>query len=144
MLAVTIWSAAYAFELAGADLATKVFWAKVKYIGIVGVPVAWLAFALQFTHRAAWLTRRNLILLAIIPALTLVFMWTNEAHQLMWTEFRLDTSSSFSIIDKDYGVWFWVFLIYTYSLLGVGSVLLVRMLIRSTRLYPIHVAPGGL
>jgi drug/metabolite transporter (DMT)-like permease len=60
MTGVCTWTAGYALELSGADLPTKIFWAMVEYIGIVTVPVAWLAFALQYTGREEQLTPRNL------------------------------------------------------------------------------------
>jgi hypothetical protein len=49
MLAVMGWTLAYAFDLSSHDLAGKVLWWKIEYLGIVVVPVAWLAFAFQFT-----------------------------------------------------------------------------------------------
>jgi hypothetical protein len=58
-----IWTAGYALELSGADLPTKIFWAKAEYIAIASVPVAWLAFALQYTGREGTFTHRNLALL---------------------------------------------------------------------------------
>ena len=50
-LAVTIWVVGYALEIAGTDLATKIVYAKIEYLAIVIVPVAWLVFALQFSQR---------------------------------------------------------------------------------------------
>ena len=134
MLAVGGWSLIYALELISITLATKLFWVRVEYIFIVAVPVTWLAFALQYA-RGAWLTRRNLLLLSIIPIITLIFVWTNNVHQLMWTQPQLSTSGPFLAIDKTYGAWFWVHLVYTYILLLLGTLLLIRMLITSSHLY---------
>src|SRR5690242_2804453 len=44
-LAVAVWAVGYALEIAGADLATKIAYAKLEYLAIVLVPVAWLVFA---------------------------------------------------------------------------------------------------
>src|SRR3712207_1200044 len=81
MAGVCVWAAGYALELSGADLSTKIFWAKVEYIGIASVPVAWLAFALQYTGREGRLTGRNLALLSALPLVTLLLAWTrSEEH----------------------------------------------------------------
>jgi len=56
-VAVAEWSLAYAFQMGGADFASKVFWIKIKYLGIVTVPATWLSFALQLTGQEKWLTR---------------------------------------------------------------------------------------
>ncbi|MBL7065155.1 MAG: ATP-binding protein [Anaerolineae bacterium] len=108
MLAVAEWSLAYALRLAGTDLATKLFWAKVRYLGIVIVPAAWLIFALQYTGRGKWLTRRNLTLLAIEPLCMLLLVWTNDWHGLYWSSVRLDEVGSFTAFGSTHGVAFWV------------------------------------
>ncbi|HXV42896.1 MAG TPA: histidine kinase N-terminal 7TM domain-containing protein, partial [Anaerolineae bacterium] len=78
------WLLGYALELGGVDLTTKIFWAKIQYLGIVSVPLLWLAFALQFTQQEKWLTPRNWLLAGIIPLSTLLLTWTNELHGLIW------------------------------------------------------------
>jgi len=133
MLAVFSWSLGYAFELAAEGLAGKVFWAKVEYLGIVTVPAAWLAFALRYTGRERWVTRGSLGLLAAIPVVTLALVWTNAGHGLIWRRTALDSSGVF--MEVSYGPWFWVFWVYSYALLLLGTYFLVSMLLRSPRLY---------
>jgi len=133
MLAVSVWSLGYALEFATPRLGIKVLCAKVEYLGIVTVPAAWLAFALRYTGREKWLTRRNLILLAAIPAITLVLVATNEAHGLVWSRTALGSSGTFLLVD--HGPWFWVFWLYSYVLLTLGTLLLISMLVRSPRVY---------
>jgi hypothetical protein len=135
MAGVCIWVAGYALELSSADLSTKIFWVKVEYIGITSVPVAWLAFALQYTGRGGWLTGRNLALLFAIPLVTLLLAWTNGAHGLIWSLTRLDRNGPFPALDVDHGAWFWVHWSYSYLLLLMGTILLVSMLARAPRLY---------
>jgi len=50
MLAITIWSLAYVGRMADADQPIQLFWLHVMYLGIVTLPVAFLAFALAI-HR---------------------------------------------------------------------------------------------
>ncbi|HEX2171053.1 MAG TPA: histidine kinase N-terminal 7TM domain-containing protein, partial [Dehalococcoidia bacterium] len=135
MIAVTIWATAYAFELAGPDLAGKVLAAKVVYLGVVTVPVAWLAFSLEYTGREYWLTSRRLMILAAIPIVTLVLVWTNEFHGLIWSAVRLDTTRPFALLSVERGWWFWIFAIYTYLLLSFSTILIVADLIRFGFIY---------
>ena len=120
ILSAAVWSLGYAFELATADLATKLFWAKFQYLGIVTIPVALLAFVLQYSNQDKWLTPRNVALLAVIPLITVVLVWTNESHRLIWKESNLDSSDPFLPLDLTYGPWFWVNLGYAYVLLFLG------------------------
>ena len=135
MAGVCIWAAGYALELSAADLSTKIFWAKVEYIGIASVPVAWLAFALQYTGREGRLTGRNLALLSALPLVTLLLAWTNEAHELVWSSTRLSQDGPFPALEVDHGAWFWIHFSYSYLLLLIGTILLIAMLTRSPSLY---------
>src|SRR6266700_3721784 len=83
MLAVAVWTLGYALELAGGDIPTKIFWLGIEYLGIVIVPVAWLALALQYTGRTKWLTPRILVLLSIEPLITLVLVWINVVYSFL-------------------------------------------------------------
>jgi PAS domain S-box-containing protein len=135
MAAVSLWAAAYAVELGTTDLAANVFWSKVQYVGIVLVPFSWLGFTVEYTGRGAWLGRRTLALLSVVPVLTLVLVFTNEWHHLFWSETSVDPSGSFVTLNVSHGVVFWAWIAYAYALLLAGGVLVVSMLLRSGSLY---------
>ena len=137
MLAAAVWSTMYAFELAGADLPTKLFWVKLEYLGIVSIAPAWFVFAIQYTERPRWLTQnpQSLVALALVPLITLALAWTNEAHGLIWSRTGLTASGPLLLLDVDYGVWNWVSSAYSYLLMLLGSIWFVAMLRRSAHLY---------
>ena len=135
MLAVAVWSAAYALELGSVDLQTKIFWSNTTYLGVVTVPLAWLALALQHTGNGKWLTRRRLILLAIVPLLSTAMVWTNDLHHLFHVSIALDNSGPYPMLDVTHNVAFWAHAAYCYLLLLIGTGLLILMFIRSPHLY---------
>jgi PAS domain S-box-containing protein len=138
MLAVAQWSLAYALELVSADLPTILFWDYITWIGAAFAPTLWLVFALQYTGRARWLTRRNIAILMVEPLVTLLLVWTNQFHGLIEFNIRLDTSRSFALLQETNGVWYWIDIAYSYLLLFVGAILicmLIQSLMRSSRLY---------
>ncbi len=125
MLAVAEWCLGYAVGLASTSLSAKVLWAQVQYFGIAPIAVLWLVFALQFSGHGKVLTRRNLVLLSIIPLITIFLVWTNASHSLMWSQVSLVTRGALRSLALSYGAWFWVQTAYTYLLLFAGIVLLV-------------------
>jgi len=135
MLAMVEWSIGNALEMCSVDLAGKTFWTNVEYVGIVAVPVTWIAVALEFSGRGEWLTRRNVGLLLVIPAVTVLMIWTNSFHGLMRYNIKLDTSGPFSVITKTYGPWFWVHMAYSYVLLFIGTIMIARSLLGRAHLY---------
>jgi len=135
MLAATIWSLAYALELASVDLGAKVFWAKVQYFGIVSVAPLMLLIVLQYIGREQWLTRRNLILLAIVPIMTLVLVWTNGVHKLIWEDLQLVQQSPFTMLQLEHGSLFWIIVAYSYTCLLAGTILLIQSYRHVSSLY---------
>jgi len=134
-LAGAVWMLGYALELVSVDISAKVFWNKVQYVGIVIALAAWLVFVLQYTGRERWLTRRTLALLSIEPFITLLLVFTNEAHGLIWGPVVLDTYGPFLVLARSHGVGFWIHIVYTYTLFFIVIFLLIQMLIRSRHLY---------
>ncbi len=126
---------AYVLEMVGTDLSTKVLWNKMQYVAFAVAPTMWLVYTLQYTGREKWLTRRILALFSIVPPVTLLLVFTNEAHGLMWRRVWLDTDGLFLVVDKTYGVGFWVFVVYSYILMLLSTFLHVQLFIRSRRLY---------
>ncbi len=135
LLAVTAWLIGYIFELSLPHLEDKLLFAKVEYIGIVIIPVAFLLFALQYAGYDWWLTRSKALLLSVIPAITVFLVWTNEFHHLIWRQVSLDQNGVFVTLKVMYGSWFWVHTIYSYLLLLAGLFFIVLMFIRAPRFY---------
>lgn len=135
LLAIAEWSFGYAWQLAGADLFTKLIWAQIQYVGIVIIPGTFLVFALQYTEREAWLTRRTLVALTIEPVVTVLLAWTNQFHGLLWRTVNLDVSRSFAVLEVTFGPWYWVDTVYAYTLVLLSMGLLFRSLLRSPSFY---------
>ncbi len=135
MLGVMIWCLAYAQELHSNELPAKILWSKIEYLGIVTVPVAWLAFALEYTERQRWLTRGRLALLATPSLLTLLLVWTNETHGMIWRTISLVPKLDFVGWEAMYGPGFWLFTAYAYAMLLIGTLLLIQVCVLRPALY---------
>jgi PAS domain S-box-containing protein len=135
LLASALWMTGNALELTSIDLAAKIVWDKVQFAGICVVPTGWLVYMLRFTGRDDRVTHRNLLLLGTVPAITLLLAVTNEAHGLIWSSNTLDTSGQVAIKLDTYGLWLWLFIIYSYVQVFVGILLLIQALVHSGQLY---------
>jgi len=124
------WGASYIFELAGTDLKTKIFWEFIKFIGVVATPVVWLLFAFEYTGRKAWVNTRNVILLSILPLVTTIILLTNSTNNLFRANYALISENGFLALETTNGPWFWAHSAYTYLLIMIGLVLVVRTLLR--------------
>src|SRR6266545_895083 len=134
-LACAEWSLGYALEIAGADLPTKIFWGKSQYIGIVTVPLLWVIFAYSYSTKGIRITRRNVILLSIVPLITLILAFTNELHHLIWKDIRIHTVGTFSALEVTHGFWFWIYWMYSNTLLLLGAIFILQSFNRTKGLF---------
>jgi diguanylate cyclase (GGDEF)-like protein/PAS domain S-box-containing protein len=135
MVAVAIWCLGYGFEIAAPGFSSKLWWAKIQYLGIVSVPLFWLVYTIDFTGNSWWLSSRIQRLLLIFPSITLLLAWTNEWHGLIWKQVQLNTQGPATDLTIVYGSWFWLNIAYSYALILVGTVLLIRFVLRSRGLF---------
>lgn len=126
MLATVEWSISYALVINHTVMESKIFWVNMGYIGTSIIPVAWLIFILQYTYRQKYLTRRNLILLSIVPIITILLPWSNDTHHYIWKSVYADASNRF--LTFTFGTWSWIFIVYSYLLVLTGTILLIRTL----------------
>jgi PAS domain S-box-containing protein len=128
MGAVALWNAAYAVEQLLSDLPAKLIASRIAYLGIVTSPVFWLLFVLHYAGMSRWLTRGRLLALFIVPAATLLLVWTDPWHHLYWSSVRLDLAiAPVPIVRAVRGPGFWVFAVYSYLLLLAALIVLLHV-----------------
>lgn len=135
MTSAAVWSLCYTLELAGADLATKSFWAAVKYVGVVSAPLAWFVFAFTYADLRPRLSWRVLAAMAVVPFFTAGLALTNINHQILWTNARLVQAGGASVLAVDFAPAMWLFAVASTVLIGVGTFIMVRALMAATRFY---------
>lgn len=135
MLSFTLYSAAHLGGLLTLHPYWRLVWENVQWVGTAIVPVFWLLFAMEYTGYDELATWPTVVALSVVPLVTVLLAWTNPWHGLMWTHSVLAPVDGLAIVEQSFGPWFWMYLIYTYGLVGVGSVLLVWLIRVSDHLY---------
>lgn len=130
-----IWCFFTVFEYLSPVEVARITFGKLQYLGIALLPAAWLIFTLRYTHNDAWLRRRNVVILFIIPALNLLLAATDPLHGLIWssTSFVTEPIPALSI---KHGLWFhYVLVPYQYSVLLAGVGVLLYAYAASSAIY---------
>ena len=76
-------------------------------------------------------------MLSVFPALTAGLVLTNELHGLVWNPAsiaRIVTITTFVSI-ADAHIWYWLFVTYSYLLMGIGCFFLIRVLVLSRGIF---------
>ncbi len=134
-IATFVWTLGYLIEASSGTLEKQLLFNNVGYLGSMAVPVAWFIFARRYAGGAGALPRWEKVLLCIIPIVTVVLVWSNNQHHLMWSNERLVMTGPFLATAKTYEPLFWMALSYNYLLVTIGAVMLLRRLFIGTPLY---------
>jgi PAS domain S-box-containing protein len=135
MGAITAWVLIYLLEIRGSNPVLKTLAFQGKFLSIASIPVIWLTFSLYYTGRGGWVTRRNLLLLSIVPVITTIIVWTSNSHQLMWQNPEIVQEGELFIFNAPPGIWFWIHAAYSYVLILAGDYFLFRQFAGSPGLY---------
>lgn len=124
-----LWCLGYTLEILATDKATMMLWTYLEYIGVVTLPPLFLLFVLTFTHHE--IASRPLSgLLFFPPIIHWLLLITNDSHNLFYEEVNLNTQTPFISLERIYGPIFYSHTVYSYLLICVGFILLVRAYFR--------------
>ena len=130
-----VWSLSYAGALVTFDPAARELFEISNEIGQALVAPAWLMFALGYTGRSEVVTRKFVAALAVVPVVTTLLVATNDAHHLMWANYRVEPAFGAATVLYDPGPWFYLHAAYGYLLIGTGVALIGEMLLSQGAFY---------
>lgn len=122
MWGLIIWLVSDAFSASTNRFEEKIIWMKFGYLGISWFSSAWVLFCLVYVYPVREYIHRLSVGVSIIPAATIFLVMTNDLHHLVWRSIGLDGLGQHLVFA--YGIWYWLFIVYSYFLLIVGSLIL--------------------
>jgi hypothetical protein len=138
-ISIVIWSLGSLFEFLAIDIPTKIFWAKVCYLGVATVAPFLFMFTLSYGNYEKYIKMNNIIFLMLIPAIVVILVFTNEWHGLIWSQANLINTVVGPVIVYNYNIGATINLIYSYSLLLASIFILIYILINSAKIYKFQV-----
>lgn len=145
MVSLLVWTVCYTLGLASDDIAGKIFWLRLKYLGSASAPILWFIFSLQFTQNSKKLTRIGKVLLGGFYLLTLGVVFTSSWQTWMWGEIWIEPG--FLEEQVTHGWFFWVYVAISYFFILVSAWMYVRFVWRVpeiSRKQSILMALGGI
>lgn len=101
-----LWVGGFVFETAASSLPSKLFIANLQFLGLCFIPLIWLYLAVSY--RGWTRPARDWFLLASIPLMTNLVIWTDPLHHWFRGAPRIDASSTpFPVLVNDYQFWFY-------------------------------------
>lgn len=131
MFALSWWDLTYSLYWADAPAPYPNFWLYITYVGAVTVPTALLRFAWQLAELQFRLKRALLIGLVVEPVIVLIALFTDPWHGLFFAGEKVENIGM--ILDG--GPVFWMNVIYSYTVILISLIVLVRKYLQTTGLY---------
>jgi len=135
MLGATVWSLSYAVALVTFDPVLRRGMEVPIEVGKAIIGPAWFLFALEYTGRGEYVTRRSVAAVMVIPAATVVATAVDGGRGLMWTGYELAPSMGLATVSYDPAAWFFFHAVYGYVLIAVGLAAVVQTVLREGSLY---------
>ncbi len=128
------WMFAEYFERSFVPLFLKIIFSKITYIGFCSTSVLWFLFVFQFTNRRKYINLKNICLISIVPAITIILTFTNEFHGLIWKSVNISEAEPYALI-HNYNIFFWIFLAYLIFVVVFGLALISKTFFKGKYYY---------
>ncbi|MCC6614953.1 MAG: PAS domain S-box protein [Anaerolineae bacterium] len=132
---VLLWSLIHTIEASATTLSLKVAAHGAKNIAMLALPISWLWFAASYANLTTWLTRRRLLLIGLVPAITALLIVTNDAHHLVWSSLDPVRMGEVTVVGKERGLWGWFYILYSYGLIIYSDVKMLHFITGTGQIY---------
>ena len=110
------WSLAYAVNTVSTELSLKILCYQIGTTFVCMIVPSVVALSLESVGLGAWLTRRRMALISVIPLLSILLVWTCELHALMRSDFYLYRSGPLLILGFTQGGYATIHYLYVHLL----------------------------
>jgi PAS domain S-box-containing protein len=136
-----VWILGTFLESISPTAAEQIFWFKFQAFLKLPATTAVTCFALEYTRPGRWLTRRNLVLLSVVPVLATGLMLTNDWHHLVWLDFNVNGDS----VVARYGWTSSLMYLYSYGLALLNVIVFGWLFLRSPQhRWPVAIMVNGM
>lgn len=121
-----IWSFGYLIGFFSALPTVKLFMLRVEYLGVIGTVTLWFFYIARYTHNDPLLSRKFILIISIIPALTFLQILTVRQHNFFYRSYEFVYDMGLLVSAKEYGPGFYLWIGYSYTIMIISVGLLVR------------------
>ncbi|MDP1551965.1 MAG: PAS domain S-box protein [Methanobacteriaceae archaeon] len=125
-LGVFFWYLGSGMALLSLDAINKIMWTQITYIGNTSVAAFWFLFVMSFTKYVKYFKPLVVGLLLVTPLFITIMALTNAWHGLIWPSVTPVSNTPGSLLIYEQGPLFYLNIIYSYSLLLIGTLILSK------------------
>jgi PAS domain S-box-containing protein len=123
-LGVFFWYLGSGMALLSLDAVDKIMWTQITYLGNTSVAAFWFLLVMSFTKYDKYFKPLVVGLLLVTPLFITIMALTNAWHGLIWPSVIPVSNTPGSLLIYEQGPLFYLNIIYSYSLLLIGTIIL--------------------
>ncbi len=127
MVALVVWTSLSALHRLVLPLETRLLIAQFQVPGIVSVAPLWFLFGLRYSRRPSYSPLWEAAIW-IFPIVVTIEVFLHGANGWYWTDVRQLTDDPAQGVEYSYGPLFWMSVVVSYVLIGIGTGLVLRRL----------------
>ncbi|ADB60858.1 multi-sensor signal transduction histidine kinase [Haloterrigena turkmenica DSM 5511] len=142
MASVALWLGMHVLEIESTAFVWKARWADLQWVSAAIIPSLFLVFALAYTGRDRWLTRRRLGLLAIEPLVMVGLLALNGRTRVLWgppheamVPLNVPWAQPATVVTAEPNVGLFVHLAYATLCLAATAIVVLDVAVRSNSLH---------
>ncbi|PSL05660.1 histidine kinase N-terminal 7TM domain-containing protein [Cecembia rubra] len=135
MISCFFYSFFYGVELMGGTPGTIKLFYTLEFLGGVFISPLLLLFVLKYSDGAEIINKNWIKILFAISGLFLIFVFTNDWHQLFYYEISTKFNGYFTSVSIDPNFLHWFYVIYNTLLIITSNILLIRMMFSVPAIY---------
>ncbi len=136
LISFAIWTFGELVANLGTTLEWQLGFQRLVYLGVIASVVSWIFFAIHFSGNSHWLNPVVMLVMLSVPACTLILVGTLEWHTLFYQEADLVFRDSYYVLDLQYGIGFWVQMVFcSYLYTVAGSLILIANSLKRPSIY---------
>ncbi len=128
------WSFLLSFESAVPTIELKVALSQYEYFANMFIPPLFFLFIFSSDLDNISFFKRYFIYLWVVPVLTIILVFTNDFHHLIWTGFSW-SKAGFNILNYHHGPVFYLAMAYSLGVIFLANFVLIRFILSRTGYY---------
>lgn len=127
MLSSFFWCLGSSMEFFSVEMWLKIFWIKISYLGVATAASLWFTVVLSYCKYEKYLKPQYIGILMLLPLIVIIMAFTNELHLLLWPNITPSSNLPGALLIYDHGPLFWISIIYNFSMILAGIILLIQI-----------------
>jgi len=124
MFSAGIWCLFYTLEICTINTDIKIWWAKLRFIGLAPLSTLWLFVGIEHMQNSYKINKNTYMLLGFIPLVIIILSLTSSYHTLFRYNYSVVNNGYFTMVTYKNDIIFLIYALYSYTMAITTGIIL--------------------